>query len=144
MNKRKRNGFMRFDWSYHFVTLPLALILLVWSGIHLYFVLQDGGELTVSTLLFISSLCLVFAAGRIRMYATKSQDRIVRIEEQFRYYRLTGGTLSTELSLAQIIALRYAGDDEFPALSQRAVEEQLKPEDILSAVQNWREDSMRV
>ena len=144
MNKGKPKGFLRFDWPYHFVTVPLGLILLVWSGIYCVQVWQDEGALTVPLLLFGSIVCLLFAATRIRIYATKNQDRIVRVEEQFRYFRLTGESLNPELSMTQIIALRYAGDDEFPMLCQRAVKENLKPDDILAAIKNWREDTMRV
>lgn len=144
MNKGKPKGFMRFDWYYHFVTMPLALIIFVWSGIYVVQVLRDDGALTVPLLLFGLSLCLLFAITRIRIYATKNQDRVVRVEEQFRYFRLTGEALNPELELAQIIALRYAGDEEFPALCQRAVKEKLSPADIRSAIKNWREDTMRV
>lgn len=144
MNNGKPKGFLRFDWPYHFVTVPLGLILLVWSGVYCVRVWQEDGALTVPLLLLGTIVCLLFAATRIRVYATKNQDRVVRLEEQFRYYRLTGEVLSQELELAQIIALRYAGDDEFPALCQRAAKEKLKPEDIRSSVKNWREDKMRV
>ncbi|HEY4430430.1 MAG TPA: DUF6526 family protein [Paenibacillus sp.] len=144
MNKGKPKGFMRFDWSYHFVTMPLALILFVWSAIYAVQEIRDDGAITAPLLLFGLSLCLLFAITRIRIYATKNQDRVVRVEEQFRYFRLTGEALSSELELAQIIALRYAGDGEFPALCQRAVKEKLNPADIRSAIKNWREDKMRV
>lgn len=144
MNKGKPKGFMRFDWPFHFVTMPLALILFVWSAIYAVQEIRDDGALTVPLLLFGMSLCLLFAITRIRIYATKNQDRVVRVEEQFRYFRLTGGALSPELEIAQIIALRYAGDDEFPALCQRAVKEKLNPADIRFAIKNWREDKMRV
>lgn len=144
MNKGKPKGFMRFDWPFHFVTMPLALILFVWSAIYAVQEIRDDGALTVPLLLFGMSLCLLFAITRIRIYATKNQDRVVRVEEQFRYFRLTGEALSSELEIAQIIALRYAGDDEFPALCQRAVKEKLIPADIRSAMKNWREDKMRV
>lgn len=144
MNKGKPKGFMRFDWPFHFVTMPLALILFVWSAIYAVQEILDDGVLTVPLLLFGLSLCLLFAITRIRIYATKNQDRVVRVEEQFRYFRLTGESLNPELELSQIIALRYAGDDEFPALCQRAVKEKLNPNDIRSAIKNWREDKMRV
>jgi hypothetical protein len=144
MNNGKPKGFMRFDWPYHFVTMPLALILFVWSAIYAVQEIRDDGALTVPLLLLGWSLCLLFAITRIRIYATKNQDRVVRVEEQFRYFRLTGEALSPELELAQIIALRYAGDEEFPALCQRAVKEKLNPADIRSAIKNWREDTMRV
>ncbi|MEK4296537.1 ABC transporter permease [Paenibacillus odorifer] len=144
MNKGKPKGFMRFDWPFHFVTMPLALILFVWSAIYAVQEIRDDGALTVPLLLFGMSLCLLFAITRIRIYATKNQDRVVRVEEQFRYFRLTGEALSPELEIAQIIALRYAGDDEFPGLCQLAVKEKLIPADIRSAIKNWREDKMRV
>jgi len=144
MNKGNPKGFMRFDWPFHFVTMPLALILFVWSAIYAVQEIRDDGALTVPLLLFGMSLCLLFAITRIRIYATKNQDRVVRVEEQFRYFRLTGEALNPELELSQIIALRYAGDDEFPALCQRAVKEKLNPADIRSAIKNWREDKMRV
>jgi hypothetical protein len=144
MKKGKPKGFMRFDWPFHFVTMPLALILFVWSAIYAGQEIRDDGALTVPLLLFGMSLCLLFVITRIRIYATKNQDRVVRVEEQFRYFRLTGEALSPELEIAQIIALRYAGDDEFPALCQRAVKEKLIPADIRSAIKNWREDKMRV
>lgn len=124
--------------------MPLALILFVWSAIYAVQEIRDDGALTVPLLLFGMSLCLLFAITRIRIYATKNQDRVVRVEEQFRYFRLTGEALSPELEIAQIIALRYAGDDEFPTLCQRAVKEKLIPADIRSAIKNWREDKMRV
>lgn len=144
MNKGKPKGFMRFDWPFHFVTMPLALILFVCSAIYAVQEIRDDSALTVPLLLLGMSLCLLFAITRIRIYATKNQDRVVRVEEQFRYFRLTGEALNSELELAQIIALRYAGDDEFPALCQRAVKEKLNPADIRSAIKNWREDKMRV
>lgn len=144
MNKGKPKGFMRFDWPFHFVTMPFALILFVWSAIYAVQEIRDDGALTMPLLLFGMSLCLLFAITRIRIYATKNQDRVVRVEEQFRYFRLTGEALSPELEIAQIIALRYAGDDEFPELCQRAVKEKLNPVDIRSAIKNWRKDKMRV
>lgn len=116
----------------------------MWSAIYAVQEIRDDGALTVPLLLFGMSLCLLFAITRIRIYATKNQDRVVRVEEQFRYFRLTGEALSPELEIAQIIALRYAGDDEFSALCQRAVKEKLNPADIRSAIKNWREDKMRV
>jgi len=144
MDGQKQGKSLRFDWSYHYVTLPLAMIVFVWSIVYLVQAFRDDGQISLALLLFLFALCLLFAVTRIRMYATKTQDRIVRMEEQFRHHRLTGRTLNPKLALSQIIALRNAGDDEFPALCERAAAENLKPAEIKAAIRNWRADTMRI
>ncbi|GGD90651.1 DUF6526 family protein [Paenibacillus nasutitermitis] len=144
MEGQNKGKTLRLDWSYHFVTLPLAMVVFIWSIVYLIQAVRDESQVSLALLLLLFSLCLVFAVTRIRIYATKTQDRIVRMEEQFRHHRLTGRVLDPKLSLSQIIALRNAGDDEFPALCERAVAENLKPADIRAAIRNWRPDSMRI
>ncbi|MBH9967333.1 DUF6526 family protein [[Bacillus] enclensis] len=72
------------------------------------------------------------------------QDRIIRNEENFRHYRLTGRDLDRRLSVKQVIALRFAPDEEFPGLAARTLDEDLSSKDIKKAVQNWRADHHRV
>lgn len=135
---------IRYDWPYHFVALPLLLATIVLTVIYWVQALRNDEHVLLSWLLLVLVLCLFFAIPRIRVYATKTQDRIVRIEEQFRYYRLTGKELDSRLSKAQIIALRYASDEEFPALCERAASQNLSSSDIENAITNWRTDSMRI
>lgn len=135
---------MRFDWPYHFVTLPLLLIVLIASIVNLVRTVQQGEEALPAWTLLGLVVCLGFAATRIRVYATKTQDRIVRAEESFRYYRLTGRELDRRLSVAQIIALRNAGDKEFPALCARTAEENWDTARIRSAIKEFRPDTMRI
>ena len=80
-------------------------------------------------------------------YALTTQDRIVRLEVRFRYFTLTGQRfepLEKNLSLGQILALRFASDGEFPELVKRAIAENLSPDDIKRAVKEWQGDYMRV
>ncbi|CAM3530238.1 MULTISPECIES: DUF6526 family protein [Saccharibacillus] len=135
---------VRFDWPYHFVTLPLALAVLIASIVNLTRVSGEGGATLPAWILVVIGVCLIFAASRIRVYATKTQDRIVRVEEGFRYYRLTGREIDRRLSLAQVIALRNAGDKEFPALCSRAAEENWDAKRIRSAIKEFRPDTMRI
>ncbi len=86
----------------------------------------------------------LFVTVRLRGYALKLQDRIIRGEENFRYYRLTGNLLDSRLSLKQVIALRFADDAEYPELVDRTVAEDLSPGEIKKAVQNWKADHHRV
>ncbi|MFD1884547.1 DUF6526 family protein [Paenibacillus wenxiniae] len=135
---------IRFDWPYHFVALPLLLITLVLTITYWIHALRSGENTLLAWLLLILLLCLCFAIPRIRVYATKTQDRIVRIEEQFRYYRLTGKELDSRVNKEQIIALRNASDAEFPALCERAANEGLSGKDIHAAIRDWRKDEMRI
>ncbi|ANE46559.1 ABC transporter permease [Paenibacillus swuensis] len=144
MSGQEKGKFLRFDSRYHFVTVPLTIIVSVFSVIQLVDAIGDEKPLRLPLLILGISICLVFAVGLIRYYATKTQDRIIRIEEQFRHYRLTGKELNPKLTKSQIIALRNAGDSEFPSLCVRAVTEQLDPKAIREAIRQWREDQMRI
>ncbi|WP_322923561.1 DUF6526 family protein [Paenibacillus campi] len=135
---------IRFDWPYHFVALPLLLITLVLTISYWIDALRSGEHTLLAWLLLVLLLCLCFAIPRIRVYATKTQDRIVRMEEQFRYYRLTGQEIDPRLTREQIITLRNASDAEFPALCERAANEQLSGKQIHETIVNWRKDEMRI
>jgi len=80
-------------------------------------------------------------------YALNNQNRIVRLEMRFRYYVLTHERLEKmedRLSFEQISALRFASDEELPALVNRTLNENLSPDDIKKSVKNWYPDHMRV
>ena len=78
------------------------------------------------------------------MYALKAQDRAIRAEENLRHFVLTGKLLDPRIEIRQVIALRFAPDEEFVALAGRAAEESLTPDAIKQAVKNWRADEYRV
>jgi hypothetical protein len=80
----------------------------------------------------------------VRSYPLKAQDRAIRAEENLRHYVLTQRLLDPRLSTKQIVALRFASDDEFPSLSKKAAEEQLSPDAIKKSIQNWRVDDYRI
>lgn len=93
------------------------------------------------TLLFVCC-CLLF--WYTRSFPLKAQDRAIRSEENFRHYILTGKLLPSELKMGQIIALRFASDEEFLKLVQRTLSENLDPKTIKQAIQNWKPDYYRV
>jgi hypothetical protein len=57
---------------------------------------------------------------------------------------MTGKPLDPRLGVKQIVALRFASDEEFVALAKKAADEQMAPVDIKKAVKNWRADHYRV
>ena len=80
-------------------------------------------------------------------YALGNQNRIVRLELRFRYYIITGKRLEPlecRLNFSQLAALRFASDEELPALVERAVKENLGGRQIKKSIRNWLPDHMRV
>jgi hypothetical protein len=73
----------------------------------------------------------------------KAQDRAIRAEENLRYFILTGKRLSKQVSMRQIIALRFAEDEEFVGLTEKAIKENLSPKEIKKSIKNWRPDYHR-
>jgi hypothetical protein len=74
----------------------------------------------------------------------KAQDRAIRADENLRHFALTGKLLDPRLSVKQVVALRFAPDEEFVALARKAVDQSLAPDAIKRAVKQWRADTYRV
>jgi hypothetical protein len=94
--------------------------------------------------ILLIALALPFAIMKIRLYSLKNQDRIIRFEEGFRYYVLTGKQIDPALSVKQLIALRFTSDEEFVALCHKAVVEKMTPVAIKKSITNRRADHQRI
>ncbi len=103
---------------------------------------NESGRLHAAAL-FSLSVALILALWFARVFSLKAQDRGIRAEENFRHFVTTGKPIDSRLRMGQIIALRFAGDDEFVALAQKAVDENLEPKEIKMAIKNWRADNNR-
>lgn len=129
---------------YHYVLLLLLLIVLIGSCINLYESWGDSNRFYSASLIVAVTVILFFLAAFARTFPLKAQDRAIRAEENLRHFVLTGKLLDSRLQLAQIIALRFASDNEFPKLAQEAVEKNMSNKEIKQAIVNWREDNDRV
>ena len=49
----------------------------------------------------------------------------------------------TRLTMPQLVALRFASDEELPGLLERAERERLAPDDIKGAIKAWVPDLLR-
>lgn len=128
--------------GFHFVTLPLILILIIGSIVNLVHTASDN--LLASVLLLTMSCTLLLVSFFARTFALKAQDRAIRAEENFRHFIATGKPLDKEIKMSQIVALRFAGDDEFVSLAQKSISEKLSSKEIKMAIQNWKSDFNRV
>ena len=79
-----------------------------------------------------------------RVFALRTQDRVIRAEENLRFFILTGNRLDARITTSQLIALRFASDEEFPSLVQKAVDESLSNDAIKKQIKKWRSDWHRV
>ncbi len=142
MKQQDFKNHMRLLPAYHGLTFLLILAGLIGSIINLLH--SDASSHYSAALLVVVFFILVSLFFYARLFALKAQDRAIRAEENFRYYLLTGKPLDKQLRLGQIIALRFASDEELPALAKRAVDEKLSQKDIKMAIRNWRADHHRV
>lgn len=128
--------------AWHYVTGTAILATLGGSIVNLLH--ADRTTHYSAALLLLISLILVSLYWYARVFALKAQDRAIRAEENLRYFILTGKLLPGQLRIAQIIALRFAPDEEFVALVKRAVDEKLTNKEIKKSIQNWKADYWRV
>jgi Family of unknown function (DUF6526) len=93
------------------------------------------------------TILAVFELGWIsRIYTVKLQDRIIMLEVKVRAAELLPAGADAQLARLtskQIAALRFASDDEFGALLERAARENLPPKDIKASIKSWRPDLYR-
>lgn len=128
--------------GYHFVSFLAILVLIVGSIRNL--ILFSDENVYTGTLLVLVSFVFLFMFYFVRVFALRAQDRAIRSEENFRHYLLTGKQLPANLKMRQVIGLRFASDEEFPALVTKAVLDNLSEKEIKQAVKQWKTDYYRV
>jgi Family of unknown function (DUF6526) len=127
---------------YHGIAFLLIFAGLIGSIINL-FNHHDASNHYSAALLIVVFILLLLIFWYARVFALKAQDRAIRAEENFRHFILTGKPFDKQLRMGQIIALRFASDEEFPALAQKAVAENLDAKTIKQSIKNWRADYHR-
>jgi len=132
----------RFDPPFHFFIVPVFAITLIAALVHL--IRRPGLH---SAWMFVVMVAAVVAIFKMRLYALKVQDRVIRLEERMRLERLLVESMRPrigEFTESQLIGMRFASDAELPALAARALSEKLSRAEIKKAVQQWRPDNWRV
>lgn len=135
---------IRYYTPHHFVFYPVAVVLL---GFAVYEAVADAEHRLLWAFAGVLVLLVTWVSLMLRQhYALTLQNRLVRLEMNYRYYVLTQQRLEKtgHLSFGQIAALRFAPDEELQALVKRAVEEKLSPDDIKKSIRNWFPDDNRV
>jgi L-asparagine transporter-like permease len=134
----------RLDPRFHFVFSLLTLVVLVGAVVNLVQAFNNNTNQFASVLILLVAIMIVIVFSIIRSYPLKAQDRAIQAEEGLRHFILTGKRMDPSLTRSQVIALRFAGDSEFPALCEKAAAEKLTPGAIKKAIVSWRADHFRV
>jgi hypothetical protein len=132
----------RRDPMFHGFLFVGALILL---GATIYALVRQPDWWGVVRLLGV--LWAIVLMFKVRLYALKVQDRVIRLEERLRLMQLLPETTRArigELSEGQLIALRFASDGEVAGLVQQTLGGNWDGKQIKSAIKDWRPDYLRV
>ena len=132
----------RLDPAYHILLFATYLLNLVYAGFHVYRQpsLSSGWYVVLSLVAIVPLL-------KIRTYPLKVQDRVIRLEERLRLQALAPQEWHTHLyrlTEDQLIALRFAADDEVVELAKQALEQNLNRKQIKERIRSWRADDWRV
>src|SRR6478672_5391462 len=132
----------RLDPLFHIFLFAVYLANIVYASFHLYRQpsLSSGWYMVLS-------LVVIVPLVKIRTYPLKVQDRVIRVEERLRLQALAPQEWHTHLyrlSEDQLIALRFAGDDEVVGLAKETLEQKLNRKQIKERIRSWRPDDWRV
>jgi len=132
----------RTDPWFHRFLVPISALTIIVAVVNVF--RHPGFN---SVWLVLVSVAAGVALFKMRLYSLKVQDRIIRLEERLRLQQLLSEPLRAqidELTVGQLVALRFACDIELPALTARALNEKLSKRELKEAVTSWRPDHLRV
>jgi hypothetical protein len=133
---------VKFVPLFHFVTLPLLMLNVVWWVRRL---VQVPG--TDRAVVAISAIAIFAAVIFARTAALKVQDRVIRLEMRLRLATvLPQDTRSriNDLTPAQLVGLRFASDGELPGLVATVLKDNIQNKTaIKKMIKNWTPDHLR-
>jgi hypothetical protein len=132
----------RFDPLFHFFLFAVYLTNIVYASFHLHRQpsLSSGWYLVLSIVVIVPIL-------KLRSYPLKVQDRVIRLEERLRLQALAPAEWRHQvyrLTESQLIALRFAADDEVVELAKQTLEHNLTRKQIKERIRTWRADEWRI
>ena len=133
----------RWHPPFHFFLVPLFLLNLIFAAVQLF----RFRDLDHAAWLVLA-VGLIVLSALARTNALRVQDRLIRLEERLRYQQILPAPLAQSagaLRMGQIVALRFASDEELPELVREVLDGKLtKADEIKRAVRHWRADTWRV
>lgn len=129
--------------SWHYVALPASFFYMFWTVV----ALVRGGVGADALFHCVLAVALVAAIWASRTMSLTIQNRIIRLEMRLRLREILPAPLAAripELTVRQLIALRFASDAELPALVERVLRGEFPTaKAIKQAVTDWQPDHLR-
>ena len=133
----------RYIPVYHFFVLPIVAINVVVEAVRL-----SRFPTLYHAWVLLFAVALAVFVNFPRFMAARVQDRVIRLEERMRLGRLLPEELQgriDDLRPSQLVALRFASDEELPALARRVFDGELtKSDQIKKEIRTWRPDHLRM
>jgi hypothetical protein len=128
--------------AYHGFVFPVLAINWFWSWYRLWS--APGIDPVIGVLVASALIGLALYA---RLFALRVQDRVIRLEMRLRLARCLPAAAQPDVdrfTMSQLIALRFASDEELPELAARVLEENLHDRrEIKKRIRNWQADHHR-
>ena len=135
----------RIDPQFHYVMFFVLIANLVFAVFHL---IDHWKDTRVACAWFlVLSLVVFIPFFKLRTYPLRVQDRVIRLEERLRMEKLVPEPFlsrTADLTMPQIVALRFASNAELPGLVEKTLAGNLAPKQIKESIQVWRPDYWRV
>jgi hypothetical protein len=141
---QNKSNHIRLSPMYHGVLLLMVLSAIVISLYLFIKAISNSEDFLILFLLVLNSFTFLVLMLLSRTFALKAQDRAIRAEESLRHFILTGKPIHPKLRLGQIIALRFAADEELIELTEKTIAEDLNQNQIKELIKNWKADNHRV
>lgn len=129
--------------AYHYFVFGVLAANVVWTT---YKAITDfSGDRLMSMLV---ALALVVLALYARIFALTAQDRVIRNEMHERLRRVLPPPMHAridDLTVSQLVALRFASDAELPELCTKVLDDRINDRrEIKKMIKHWRTDPIRV
>lgn len=128
--------------AFHFFAVPVLLLNTINELRHLVANPSRGTAWTA-----IVAAALLTVAFLARTQALQAQNRVIRLEMRLRLQQLLAADLMSrfnELTVPQLVALRFASDAELPELVRAVLKDGTKQADIKKMIKQWEADYVRV
>jgi len=132
----------RFDPLWHFAGSTIVSLGVVAAGVHAYRHPENWNYWMV-----VYAVGIALVVFRARVQTLTVQNRLIRLEMRLRLREVLPAAQAAkinELSVSQLIGLRFASDAEIPALVERCLSGQLaNNEAARKEIRNWQADWLR-